>query len=127
MVQFLMQATSGPATQQVIQTTTKAYEVLLQYGAIGACLVIFIVLFVKILGDNKRLGNLLIERDAAHDRDIMGIHNDYRGRLDASVKSLIEEKDARRSELFKVASDYSSMLNTMRDLGSAVKSLTGPR
>lgn len=113
------------APQQIVGTTTKAYEVLLQYGAIGACLVIFIVLFVKLLADNKRLGGLLLERDAAHDKDIMEVHKAYTNRLDAAVKMLVEEKDARRSELFKVATDYAEMVSTVRDLGASVRSLAG--
>lgn len=113
------------APQQVVQTTTKAYEVLLQYGAIGACLIIFIVLFVKLLADNKRLGNLLLERDAVHDKDIMEIHKAYTNRLDVAVKMLVEEKDARRAELFKVATDYAEMVSTVRDLGASVRALVG--
>jgi hypothetical protein len=106
-----------------VDALDQSYKVILGTGAVGACLVIFIVLFIKILGDNKRLGNLLIERDAAHDLNIIGINKDYRDRLDVVTKMLIEEKDARRSELFKVASDYSAMVSTMRELGTAVKSI----
>lgn len=120
-----MQAIEVEAPEQVVQTTTKAYEVLLQYGAIGACLVIFIVLFVKLLADNKRLGNLLLERDAAHDKDILEVHKTYTARLDAAVQMLVAEKDARRAELFKVATDYAEMVGTVRDLGASVRSLMG--
>jgi len=125
MLAFLTQAAGAVKPQEVVQTTTKAYEVLLQYGAIGACLVIFIILFIKILADNKRLGNLLLDRDAAHDKDIMEVHKAYTQRLDTAVHMLVEEKDARRAELFKVATDYAEMVNTVRDLGASVRALIG--